>query len=761
MIIYAPDAAKNIPVRYKIGDGTTPIYDLPFVTTSEGDVTISQFEEQFAVGDTADEISNATEWTTVTSPSGFTQRQRSCCYGNGYYIIAGIAGQMVYSINGIDWTLVTPFTSDVITGLAYGNGRFVAVDSTGKIFSAALPSDTWSQVYTNSVIIESVRYLNNRFIAVGENGFFATSSNALSWTQQTVPTTNTLIDSAYGNGFYIVAGHAGTIMRSINLIDWFDCSISDFGDIRTTMFAGNGFVIGGQYGKIAYSTDGATWSMATNNTTSSVNWIRAFAYAEKRIYAVMYISTGAGEIWVSQDNGATWVVDKSVPGRLWCIIYGNGKFITSGDNGAIYTLDLDIDWTNEEPSEGISIWHRYVVTLSNGDKIISESYKKTAIGHGTAMRYIGTSDISLEDGDVTNPITIDGETVTVKNGDVVAYGPNGDIKKEFIWTGSKWEEFGNEGNYKVKQQVNSKTATATQTIKSISQNENGDIAVETQDIAFPVTSVNGQKGSVTIDIPTTLADLTADSTHRTVTDDEKTAWSAKSNFSGNYNDLTNKPTIPTRGVVIQPNNQSTVTYFKISNFGTWYGLANNEKVSLLIGSRSGETILFTLAGETATTMEASALRLNNHYSKILGIYYKISENAIYVSLGDWARILSVDVLSDKSGNYTPIVEQIDALPTDAADAAVDAKLITVPIVPFGSHYTAGIVVGNTDQNLVFGGKNARPTYNGSNMALQSDVTSLDTRLSALEASIVTVYSGTEASMTSDVGSDGDVYLVTE
>lgn len=48
------------------------------------------------------------------------------------------------------------------------------------------------------------------------------------------------------------------------------------------------------------------------------------------------------------------------------------------------------------------------------------------------------------------------------------------------------------------------------------------------------------------DIPKALADLTADSTHRTVTDDEKAAWNAKSNFSGSYNDLTNKPTIPTK-----------------------------------------------------------------------------------------------------------------------------------------------------------------------------------------------------------------------
>jgi len=45
-------------------------------------------------------------------------------------------------------------------------------------------------------------------------------------------------------------------------------------------------------------------------------------------------------------------------------------------------------------------------------------------------------------------------------------------------------------------------------------------------------------------IPDALSDLTSDSTHRTVTDTEKAAWNAKSNFSGNYNDLTNKPSIP-------------------------------------------------------------------------------------------------------------------------------------------------------------------------------------------------------------------------
>lgn len=45
-------------------------------------------------------------------------------------------------------------------------------------------------------------------------------------------------------------------------------------------------------------------------------------------------------------------------------------------------------------------------------------------------------------------------------------------------------------------------------------------------------------------VPTALSQLSQDSTHRVVTDTEKSTWNAKSNFSGSYNDLTNKPTIP-------------------------------------------------------------------------------------------------------------------------------------------------------------------------------------------------------------------------
>ena len=64
----------------------------------------------------------------------------------------------------------------------------------------------------------------------------------------------------------------------------------------------------------------------------------------------------------------------------------------------------------------------------------------------------------------------------------------------------------------------------------------------------PLSAAQGVALKALIDaitVPTKLSQLAEDSTHRLVTDAEKTSWNAKSTFSGNYNDLTGKPTIPT------------------------------------------------------------------------------------------------------------------------------------------------------------------------------------------------------------------------
>ena len=51
--------------------------------------------------------------------------------------------------------------------------------------------------------------------------------------------------------------------------------------------------------------------------------------------------------------------------------------------------------------------------------------------------YLGVTTTALTDGATTNPVTINGESVTAKKGNIVNYG-----SKEFIFNGTAWQEFG-------------------------------------------------------------------------------------------------------------------------------------------------------------------------------------------------------------------------------------------------------------------------------------------------------------------------------
>lgn len=71
-----------------------------------------------------------------------------------------------------------------------------------------------------------------------------------------------------------------------------------------------------------------------------------------------------------------------------------------------------------------------------------------------------------------------------------------------------------------------------------------------------------------ITIPTKLSDLAEDETHRTVTDEEKNAWNAKSTFDGKYQSLEGAPEIPTvPSVVSSFENDAGYVSIKNNTFG--------------------------------------------------------------------------------------------------------------------------------------------------------------------------------------------------
>lgn len=77
-------------------------------------------------------------------------------------------------------------------------------------------------------------------------------------------------------------------------------------------------------------------------------------------------------------------------------------------------------------------------TVTNVEYTIKDAEARElieAIGH--AIYWIGVTTSELSDGATTNPIQVNGESVTAKLGGMASYGGS-----EFVWNGSAWQELG-------------------------------------------------------------------------------------------------------------------------------------------------------------------------------------------------------------------------------------------------------------------------------------------------------------------------------
>lgn len=77
-------------------------------------------------------------------------------------------------------------------------------------------------------------------------------------------------------------------------------------------------------------------------------------------------------------------------------------------------------------------------TVTNVEYTIKDAEARALIEDlGHAIYWIGITTTALTDGDTTNPITVNGESVTAKLGGMASYGGS-----EFVWNGSAWQELG-------------------------------------------------------------------------------------------------------------------------------------------------------------------------------------------------------------------------------------------------------------------------------------------------------------------------------
>lgn len=187
------------------------------------------------------------------------------------------------------------------------------------------------------------------------------------------------------------------------------------------------------------------------------------------------------------------------------------------------------------------------------------------------------------------------------------------------------------------------TVTSTSTSEAATAN-----AVKSAYDHGGVTSVNGSTGAVTLTIPTDTSDLTNGAGYITgytetdpiylasaasgITATDITNWNGKSDFSGSYNDLTDKPTIPTVNnatLTIQKNGTNVQTFTANASSNKTANITVPTKVSDLtndsgfISSYTETDPVFTASA--AHGISASDISNWNGKSDFSGSYNDLSD----------------------------------------------------------------------------------------------------------------------------------------
>lgn len=202
-------------------------------------------------------------------------------------------------------------------------------------------------------------------------------------------------------------------------------------------------------------------------------------------------------------------------------------------------------------------------------------------------------------------------------------------------------------------------------------------------------------------IPSKLSDMTADSTHRTVTDSEKSAWNAKSNFSGNYNDLTNKPTIPIKTSQLT-NDSGFLTKHqditgKVDKSGVSLGIASDGLIYIFVdgkpvgtGVQQGQNgDVFGYIGENNTIVLQGNITNGNYTVK-----YEM-ENGGVIDIGELSFILSVS----KNLTYCTISNgAVSVNRGESYTATISANsgyvMKSIKVIMGGADITSSVVSGN-------------------------------------------------------------------
>jgi hypothetical protein len=185
-----------------------------------------------------------------------------------------------------------------------------------------------------------------------------------------------------------------------------------------------------------------------------------------------YFYAGQPNAWIRNDS--TSVMYASLDEN--CTIGAEGTMkIPTGETALIELSDANKIYISGSGSAEIRTNNLPVNPFNAGGK--------GGEGVENPLNYLGVTTTVLSDGSSTNPILIDGVSVTAKKSDWVIYG-----SKDFIFNGTVWQEVGDFENYYTKTETDTLLSAKANAADVYTKAQSDDRYVQNADVVDTVTA---------------------------------------------------------------------------------------------------------------------------------------------------------------------------------------------------------------------------------------------------------------------------------
>ncbi len=269
---------------------------------------------------------------------------------------------------------------EVVSLATEGNNVYAGTEYYG-VYRSTDDGETWAAINTElplNVSVSALYPVGSWIYAGTDSGVFLSMDSGLTWTPHNTGLTNLDVQAFIMNGNIMLAGTNGDgiFLSTDSGLTW-RAGITSLSDVQiTTLFNNGNDLFAGLtnfHGVIRSIDEGKTWQAVSPNPT--ILSIRGFANIDNILFmGTSESSIGPYTLYLSTDNGSTWINDSSYRGgEIYAFdTIGFNIFAAAADSGIFVSTDTGISWSAIDSGLGAGV---IVASLSTiGDTLFAATY---------------------------------------------------------------------------------------------------------------------------------------------------------------------------------------------------------------------------------------------------------------------------------------------------------------------------------------------------------------------------------------------------